>query len=380
MDYLFDPDIVTVFQFAPAVRTAVGEAFDMPAGTNVEGQIITALKTMGADVVLDTNFTADLVIMEEGSELLKRIKGKEALPMFTSCCPAWVSYVEKNFPEIMPHISTTKSPQQCFGAVAKSYLAEKMGIDPHKMRVISIMPCTAKKAEAKRPEFARDGRPEVDAVLTTREFARLMKREGIALGTLEPSGYDNEWMGDYSGAAVIFGTTGGVMEAAIRTVHKVVTGEELANIELTAIRGEENIREAAVDLGAPLGVVKVAVAHTLRAAGRLVRSIQSGEATHHFVEVMACPGGCKGGGGQPRSKHAYQASRRERQQGLYDIDKAASVRQSHNNPLIQKLYDEYLEAPLGHKSHHLLHTTYTDRKRLVRHTMNEIWQEIEERM
>ena len=379
MDYLYDPDMITVFQFAPAIRTALGEEFSLPAGTNVEGKIITALKQLGADVVLDTNFTADLVIMEEGSELLKRVKNAQPLPMFTSCCPAWINYLEKNYPEMKEHVSTTKSPQQCFGAMAKTYLAEKMALDARRMRVISIMPCTAKKGEAKREEFMRDGRPEVDVVLTTREFARLLKREGIQLSDLEPSDFDNQWMGDYSGAAVIFGTTGGVMEAAIRTVHKVVTDKELAQVEFTAVRGLENIREAQVDLGKGIGVVKLAVAHTLKAAGQLMERIKSGESTYHFVEIMACPGGCMGGGGQPRSKHAYQASRLERQQGLYTIDKEAPVRQSHNNPMIQKLYADYLEKPLGHKSHRLLHTTYTDRKRLVKHTMKEIWQEIEER-
>lgn len=379
-NYLYDSDIITVFQFAPAIRTALGEAFNIPAGTNVEGQIITALKKLGADVVLDTNFTADLVIMEEGSELLKRIKNRETLPMFTSCCPGWINYLEKNYPEMRDHISTTKSPQQCFGAIAKTYLAEKMDIDSRKMRVISIMPCTAKKGEAKRPEFIRDGRPEVDVVLTTREFNRLMKREGINLADLEPSDFDNQWMGNYSGAAAIFGTTGGVMEAAIRTVHKVVTGEELADVEFKAVRGMKNIREAEVNLGKGVGAVKVAAVHTLKAAARLVESIKSGESSYHFVEVMACPGGCMGGGGQPRSKHAYQASSMERQKGLYTIDKEAVYRQSHNNPLIQKLYEEYLEKPLGHKSHHLLHTNYIDRKRMVKHTMKDIWREIEDRI
>jgi len=379
MDYLYDSDIVTVFQFAPAIRTALGEEFNIPAGTNMEGQIITALKKLGADVVLDTNFTADLVIMEEGSELLKRVKNHETLPMFTSCCPGWINYLEKNYPEMRDHISTTKSPQQCFGAIAKTYLAEKMGIDSRSMRVVSIMPCTAKKGEAKRAEFMRDGRQEVDVVLTTREFTRLMKREGINLAELAPSDFDNEWMGNYSGAAVIFGTTGGVMEAAIRTVHKIVTGEELSDVEFKALRGVENIREAQVDLGKGVGTVKVAVVHTLKAARKLVESIKSGEASYHFVEVMACPGGCMGGGGQPRSKHAYQASSLKRKEGLYSIDRGASVRQSHNNPLIRKIYDEYLEKPLGHKSHHLLHTSYTDRKRMVKHTMKEIWKEIEER-
>ena len=379
MDFLYDPDIRTVFQFAPAVRTALGEEFGLAPGANVEGQIIAALRQLGADVVLDTNFTADLVIMEEGHELLKRLRGGDTLPMFTSCCPAWINYVEKRHPDLRRHISTTKSPQQCFGALAKTYLADRMNIDPAAMRVVSIMPCTAKKDEARRPVFARDGMPEVDVVLTTREFARLLQREGIALGDLAPAAFDNPWMSDYSGAAAIFGTTGGVMEAALRTVYRVLKGEDLAEIEFSAVRGMDHLREATVDLGEPTGTVRVAVAHTLRAAERVVAEVKAGRCPYLFVEVMACPGGCMGGGGQPRSKHAYQAAGPQRQAALYAIDADRPVRQSHNNPQIQKLYAEYLGAPLGHKSHHLLHTAYTDRKRIVRHQMKDIWQEIEAR-
>ncbi len=249
LDFLYDPSVATVFQFAPAIRTALGEEFGMPPGANLEGKIITSLKKLGADIVLDTNFAADIVIMEEGHELLHRIRQKGVMPMFTSCCPAWISFVEKNYPEMRDHLSTTKSPQQCFGAMAKTYLADNMEIDPGKMRVVSIMPCTAKKGEAKRREHTVNGVREVDAVLTTREFARLLRREGIDPGKLEPSDFDNPWMGNYSGAAVIFGTTGGVMEAAVRTVHKVVTGEELPDITFEAVRGMDHIREAQVDLG-----------------------------------------------------------------------------------------------------------------------------------
>jgi len=379
IDYLYDPRITTVFQFAPAVRVALGEAFRMPAGANVEGQIVTALKNLGADVVLDTNFTADLVIMEEGTELLRRMEPGGRLPMFTSCCPAWVTFAEKNYPEILPHISTTRSPQQCFGAMAKTYLADGMGIDAKTMRVVSIMPCTAKKEEAHRAEFVHDGRPDVDVVLTTREFARLLEREGIDLAGLEPSAYDNPLMGDYSGAAAIFGTTGGVMEAALRTVYKVVTGEELTAIEFQQVRGNALVREAEVDLknGAP--PVKVAVAHSLKAARQMAEMVLRGKAPYQFIEVMACPGGCMGGGGQPRSKKAYQANRVERQNALYTIDRERKVRQSHNNPLINKLYDDFLEEPNSHKAHDLLHTTYRARQRTIRHTMKEIWQEIEAR-
>lgn len=335
---------------------------------------------MGADIVLDTNFAADIVIMEEGHELLHRIRQKGVMPMFTSCCPAWISFVEKNYPEMRDHLSTTKSPQQCFGAMAKTYLADNMEIDPGKMRVVSIMPCTAKKGEAKRREHTVNGVREVDAVLTTREFARLLRREGIDPGKLEPSDFDNPWMGNYSGAAVIFGTTGGVMEAAVRTVHKVVTGEELPDITFEAVRGMDHIREAQVDLGPEAGKVKVAVVHTLKAAAKVLDALKDGTADYAFVEVMSCPGGCMGGGGQPRSKQAYQAAASHRRQGLYGIDMESKIRQSHNNPQIRKLYADYLEKPLGHKSHRLLHTAYQDRKRLVKHTMKEIWQEIEERV
>ncbi len=378
-DFLYDPAIITVFQFAPAIRTALGEEFGLSPGTNVEGRLITALKDLGADVVLDTNFAADLVIMEEGSELLDRLEKKRSLPMFTSCCPAWVSYVEKNYPDLTPHISTTRSPQQCFGAIAKTFLAEKAGWSPEKMRVVSIMPCTAKKGEAQRPEFSKNGRPDVDAVLTTRELARLLRREGIALDSLEEGTFDNPWMGAWSGAAVIFGSTGGVMEAAVRTVHKVVTGKELGTVSFSQVRGNDRVRDALVDLGKPKGAVKVAVVHTLKAADQILKDLAAGRCDYHFVEVMACPGGCAGGGGQPRSKHAFQAEAPMRRDGLYQIDEASAVRQSHNNPQITKLYKEFLGAPLGHKSHELLHTRYQNRSRKVSRTMSEIWKEIEER-
>lgn len=379
IDALYDPEIVTVFQFAPAVRVALGEEFLMPAGANVEGQMITALRKLGADVVVDTNFTADLVIMEEGTELLHRIREGGVLPMFTSCCPGWVNFVEKNYPEMRPHVSTTRSPQQCLGSMAKTWLAGKLGVNSKRIRVISIMPCTAKKEEAKRPAFTRDGMPDVDIVLTTREFARLLKREGIQLGSLKASSFDNPWMSQYSGAAVIFGTTGGVMEAALRTVYKVVTGKEFEHIDFQEVRGLENLRAARIDLGPELGEVRVAMAHSLKAARQMVEKVKRGEADYHFVEVMACPGGCMGGGGQPRSKKSYQSTWQSRQRALYDIDASRPIRQSHNNPLIHCIYEDYLEAPLSHKSHDLLHTTYGDRKRFVRRTMKEIWREIDDR-
>jgi len=379
VDYLYDPSLFTVFQFAPAVRVALGEEFGLAPGTNVEGKIITALKILGANAVLDTNFTADLVIMEEGTELLTRIKEGGVLPLFTSCSPGWVNYLEKSHPDMLSHVSTTKSPQQCFGAVAKSYLAERMKVDPERMRVISIMPCTAKKGEAGRGEFSLTGRPDVDVVLTTREFARLLKKEEIKLAELPDSGYDNEWMGAYTGAAEIFGTTGGVMEAALRTVYFVVTGKELPGISYDKVRGLDGVREAEVDLGPELGVIRVAVAHGLKNALKVVEAVRSGERQYHFVEVMTCPGGCIGGGGQPKVKKSYQGARGSRWKAIYAIDSAAKLRQSHNNPLVQKLYKDYLGSPNSHKAHELLHTRYYDRHRTIVHTMSEIWEDIRDR-
>lgn len=377
IDYLYDPDVVTVFQFAPSVRVALGETFEMPAGTNVEGQLISAIQQLGADIVLDTNFTADLVVMEEGTELLHRLKHHEPLPLMTSCSPGWVNFVEKYYPEMIPHLSSVKSPQQCFGAIAKTYLAEKMQIDPQRMRVVSIMPCTAKKGEARRPEFAHNGRPDVDVVITTREFGGLLKREGISLRDLPPGEFNNAWMGNYSGAGQIFGTTGGVMEAALRTVYALVTGAELPTVEFQNVRGLDYLREAEVDLGGEYGVIRVAIAHGLKAARHVVEAIKSGEKEYHFVEVMGCPGGCMNGGGQPRTKQYYQRHAAARQQSIYRIDRDASIRQAHNNPLIQRLYADFLGAPNSHKAHELLHTSYVNRKRAVKHSMKEIWTEIQ---
>lgn len=379
VDYLYDPGVTTVFQFAPAIRVALGEEFGLPPGTNVEGRIVSALKRLGADVVLDTNFTADLVIMEEGSELLKRVQTGGALPMFTSCCPGWVNFAEKNFPDILDHISTTRSPQQCFGIMTKTYLADQMGLTPGKMRVVSIMPCTAKKEEARRPDFYTQGRPDVDVVLTTREFARLLKREGLNLADLEDASYDNPFMGVYSGAAAIFGATGGVMEAALRTVYKLVRGEEMENLDLKEVRGFQGIKEAEVDLGGDLGLVRVAVAHGLKAARKMAEAVSKGEADYAFIEIMACPGGCQGGGGQPRAKKTYQGAREARSEALYTIDQECPVRRSHENPHIQRLYEDFLGEPLSSKSHHLLHTHYQDRQVSIHHSMKNIWREIKER-
>ena len=361
LDYLFDPEIVTVFQFAPAVRVGFGEEFGFPAGTNVEGQIIAALRSLGADIVLDTNFAADVVIMEESAELLRRLQGGQR-PTFTSCCPAWINFAERHYPDLLPLLSSTKSPQQCLGAIAKTYLPERMGIDPVRIRVISIMPCIAKKDERTRPQLGEGDRREVDLVLTTREFARLLKRRGLDLRSLAPSTFDNPYMSAYSGAGAIFGTTGGVMEAAVRTMYQIVNGRELDHAEVVPLRGFEGLRTAAVEVGGAVGTVKVAMAHGLGPARVLCERIRAGEADFDFIEIMACPGGCIGGGGQPIPVN-YEI-KTLRAQALYSEDKSLKYRKSHENPSIKKIYDEFLIEPLGEKSHHLLHTKYTPRSNL----------------
>jgi len=375
IDYLYDPEIVTVFQFAPAIRVGFGEEFGLPPGSNVEGQIIAALRAIGADIVLDTNFAADVVIMEEGMELLGRLqKGKR--PTFTSCCPAWINFAEKHYPDILPYLSSTRSPQQCFGAIAKTYLAEKMNIDPRRMRVVSIMPCTAKKDEATRQMFKQDGVPDVDLVLTIREFARLLKREGIDLKSLEPSGFDNPWMGAYSGAAAIFGTTGGVMEAAVRTMYYVANGRELEGVVVESLRGFDNVRTAIADLGGEIGQVRLAMCHGLKGTRAMVEDVLAGRADFDFIEVMACPGGCVDGGGHLRSKKHYLKDALKRRAAIFDIDRQKQVRQSHNNPLVQKMYEDYMQAPLSEKAEELLHTFYIRRRQVVHRTIRDIWREI----
>ncbi|SOB57884.1 NADP-reducing hydrogenase subunit HndC [Pseudodesulfovibrio profundus] len=375
VDYLYDPDVVTVFQFAPAIRVGFGEEFGLPAGTNVEGQVISAIRALGADIVLDTNFAADIVIMEEGTELLKAY-GEGKRQLFTSCCPAWINFAEKHYPEILPHLSSTRSPQQCFGSIAKTYLPEKMDIDPAKVRVVSIMPCIAKKDEAGRAMYKKDGVRDVDVVLTIREFARLLRREGIDLKSLEPSTFDNPYMGGYSGAGAIFATTGGVMEAAVRTMYYAVNGEELEGIEVTALRGFEGVRSAVVDLGGDIGEVKLALCHGLKGVRAVVEDVLAGRSDFDFIEVMACPGGCVDGGGHLRSKKAYLPHALKRRETLYEIDKQSNYRQSHNNPMVQKLYDDYLGRPYSEKSHELLHTHYIARQQRLKQTIRDIWNDI----
>lgn len=321
--------------------------------------MITALRRLGFNRVFDTNFTADLTIIEEGNELLHRVKSGGKLPMITSCSPGWIKFIEHFYPDLLPHLSTCKSPQQMFGALAKTYYAEKEGIDPANIFVVSIMPCTAKKFEAARPEMRSSGFRDVDVVLTTRELGRMLRQAGIDLTTLPEGDYDAP-LGQYSGAGTIFGATGGVMEAALRTVYAVVAGKNLPSLDITAVRGLEGIKEASLVVG-DLGEVRAAVAHGLGNARNLMDRIAAGQADYHFIEIMSCPGGCVGGGGQPLP--ASDEKRKLRAGALYKDDRDVQrIRQSHENPAIKTLYDDFLKAPLGKKSHHLLHTHYTPRE------------------
>ncbi|HOH89755.1 MAG TPA: NADH-dependent [FeFe] hydrogenase, group A6 [Bacillota bacterium] len=360
---LGNPDLHVVVQTAPAVRVGLGEEFGMPVGTNVEGKMITALKRLGFDRVFDTDFSADLTILEEGTELLNRIKNGGKLPLITSCSPGWIKFCEHNYHEFLDNLSTCKSPQQMMGAVAKSYYAEKAGIDPKKIFVVSVMPCTAKKFEADREEMAVGGLKDVDVVLTTRELAKMIKQARINFTVLDDGEYDSI-LGDSTGAAVIFGATGGVMEAALRTVADILTGEDLKKIDYIPVRGMEGIKEASVNIN---GVdVKVAVAHGTGNAAKLLDNIKNGKADYHFIEVMACPGGCINGGGQPIliDKEKTEEVKKLRAQGLYKIDREdRKFRKSHENPQVKKLYEEYLEEPNSHIAHRLLHTRYNERDR-----------------
>lgn len=356
---LADPNKHVVVQTAPAVRVAIGEAFGMAPGSVATGQLVAALRRLGFDKVFDTDFTADLTIMEEGSELLERVKTGGALPLITSCSPGWIKFIEHFYPTLLPHVSTCKSPQQMFGALAKTFYAEKAGVDPANIFSVSIMPCTAKKFEAQRPEMNASGYQDVDVVLTTRELGRMFKRAGIDFNTLLEEDYDDP-LGISTGAAVIFGATGGVMEAALRTVYEIVTGKTLASVDFVDVRGLTGVKEATVPVG-DLNV-KVAVAHGLGNARKLLDALQAGEADYHFIEIMCCPGGCIGGGGQPIPTN-YEI-RQQRINGIYTADEAMTLRKSHENPAVQQLYKEFLEKPLGHKSHALLHTHYTPRGRL----------------
>jgi iron-only hydrogenase group A len=371
-EVLQDKDKFVVVQFAPSVRASLGELFDMPPGSLVMGKLYAALRWLGFAHVGDTNFAADLTIMEEGHELIKRITEGGVLPQFTSCCPAWVRYCETFYPELIPHISSAKSPQQMFGSIAKTYLAEKKGIDPRKMIVVSIMPCTAKKFERTREEMCdawkywvekgevgkEEKFPDVDYVLTTRECARLLKMGGIDLKEM-PEEKPDPLVGEYTGAATIFGRTGGVMEAALRTAYEVVTGKPLSQLEFEILGRLNNIKKAEIALNGKK--IKVAVAHSLKATKEVCESVKAGGefAEYTFIEFMACPGGCIGGGGQPilTSLKTIQA----RTEGLNIDDRQHALRKSHENPEIKQLYQDFLKEPLSPLSHHLLHTTYQAR-------------------
>lgn len=349
-----------VAQTAPAVRVALGEEFGMPAGTNVEGKMVSALRRLGFDRIFDTDFAADLTIMEEGTELLGRIKDGGKLPMITSCSPGWIKYCEHYQSDFIDNLSSCKSPHQMLGALTKSYYAEKMNIDPNSIFVVSIMPCTAKKFESARDELSVDGLRDVDAVITTRELAKMIKEAGMDFKALEDDRFDRV-MGESTGAAVIFGATGGVMEAALRTVADLLTGQDLEDIEYNAVRGLEGIKETSVKIGDL--EIKAAIAHGTSNAGKLLDRVRKGEAEYHFIEVMGCPGGCINGGGQPiiMDKDKTDEVCRQRAQGLYSIDRDMPLRKSHKNPEIKALYDEYLEKANSHKAHQLLHTHYIKR-------------------
>lgn len=370
---LHDPEKTVLVEVAPAVRAALGEEFGFAPGTLVTGKIPTALRNLGFSKVFDTQFSADLTIMEEGFELIKRIKDGGPLPLITSCSPGWIKFAEHFFPEVFKNISTCKSPQQMFGAVAKTYYAEKAKLDPKNIVVVSVMPCTAKKFEAKRPEMdsaaaywkekngSADIFPDVDFVLTTRELARMIKEAGINFAKLSDSQFDDP-LGVSTGAAVIFGATGGVMEAALRTAYEVISGETLPSVDFEQVRGFDGIKTAEVDIKG--SKVKVAVAHTLSNAKKLLEEVAKGTSPYAFIEIMTCPGGCLGGGGQPIPTN--DEIRQKRAEAIYKEDKNKKIRKSHENPAIKTIYAEFLKEPLGHLSHELLHTKYTARKNLVK--------------
>lgn len=363
-DAISDPDKFVVVQPAPAVRVALGEEFGLPMGTRVTGKMTQALKRLGFDKVFDTDFGADLTIMEEATELVSRIKNGGALPMFTSCSPGWIKYVEHNFPELIPNMSTCKSPMEMEGAIIKSYYAEKAGIDPRSIVVVGVMPCTAKKFEIARPEMEVNGLRSVDISITTRELARMIKDARIDFAKLPDEEIFDELVAESTGAAAIFGATGGVMEAALRTAADVLENRSVENVEYQAVRGIEGIKEATFTLAGQ--ELKVAIASSTGAAKRLIKRIQAGDADYAFVEVMACPGGCVNGGGQPivpAYKKMEIDPRIVRAGGLYAEDEAKTIRKSHENPDIKKLYAEYLGEPNSHKAHELLHTTYTNRQK-----------------
>jgi iron-only hydrogenase group A len=360
LDALNDPNKLVVVQHAPAVSVTLGESFGLPAGTDVMGTMTAALRRLGFDRVFDTSFTADLTIMEEGSELVHRVKNGGKLPMLTSCSPGWIKFVETYYPDFIGNLSTCKSPQQMMGAIIKSYFAEREGISPSRIYSVSVMPCTAKKFEAGRPEMGNDGVADIDAVLTTRELARLIRMRGLGLNEMPAETADTPF-GERTTAGKLFGATGGVMEAAIRSAYFLITGKEMGDLNVQAVRGLDGVKEARVSIdGLEVGV---AVASGLGNAAKLLDQIRAGRNDLHFIEVMTCPGGCIAGGGQPIGGNVGAV--RARMQSLYSIDANEPVRTSHHNESVQRLYKEFLGEPLGEKSHHLLHTHYAPREVLI---------------
>ena len=360
-DALSNPKMFTMVQCAPAVRVALAEDFGLELGALTPGKMASALKALNFDRVYDTNFTADLTIMEEGSELIKRVTEGGKLPMFTSCCPAWVKYMEQEYPELLEHLSSCKSPQQMAGTVFKTYGAKINKIDPEKIFSVSVMPCTCKKFECERPEMADSGYKDVDVVITTRELANLIKDMKIDFNSLSDEGFDAP-LGTYTGAGTIFGATGGVMEAALRTGYELITKTPIPNVELNLVRGGEGIRECDVQVGDL--TLKVAVVSGLKNVKSLLEDVKDGKADYHFIEVMTCPEGCVSGGGQPKIllEEYREVAYKNRKESTYKHDANCENRKSHENPDIKKIYDDFLGEPLGHESHHLLHTKYTNRK------------------
>ena len=361
VEALNDPHKHVVVQTAPAVRAALGEEFGMPIGTRVTGKMVAALKMLGFDKVYDTNYGADLTIMEEGYEFISRLKNNDCLPMITSCSPGWVNYIEKEYPELLGHLSSCKSPHMMLGAMVKSYYAKVHNIDPKDIYVVSIMPCVAKKGEKERPQMIKDGIKDVDAVLTTRECAKLIKMFGINFASLPDEEFDTDLFGQYSGAGVIFGASGGVMEAALRTVADVLTGEDLDNFNYRKVRGTDGgLKECTIMIGGK--ILKVAVAHSMKMAKPLLDEIKAGTSKYHFIEIMGCPGGCINGGGQPyvnaMTRNSGVDYKKLRAKALYNEDEALTIHKSHQNPQIIDLYKNFLGEPNSHLAHELLHTTY----------------------
>ncbi len=355
---LYDKDIIKIAQTAPAVRAGLGEEFGEEIGYNSEGKMVTALKRLGFDKVFDTNTGADFTIMEEANEFIDRVQGNKTLPMITSCCPAWVRFAEKNFPDELSHLSSCKSPHQMFGAILKSYYAKKLNVDPNKIFVVSIMPCIAKKYEITRPEMEEDGLRDVDCVITTRELARMIKQKDLDFNSLEESNFDDP-MGEATGAGAIFGTTGGVMEAALRTAADLLEGTDLKEIEYTQVRGEKLLKEAKLNIAGK--EIKIAVVSGLKTARKIMNDIKNGKSKYDFIEIMACPGGCIMGGGQPikSSKIRWTTDvRKERADSLYSIDEKKAIRKSHQNPVLIQIYKEFFEKPGSEKAHKYLHTDY----------------------